>query len=93
MDLSERHVRRLLGAYRELGAEGPRPRHRGRRPHNAVPEAVAAAVAAAATRYPGANHTNWERYSDLAPYLLQAGSVTSEPRKPSSAGMAHLALP
>ena len=36
---------------------------------------------------------DWERYSDLAPYLLQAGSVTSEPRKPSSAGMAHLALP
>ena len=29
----------------------------------------------------------------MAPYLLQAGSVASEPRKPSSAGMAHLALP
>ena len=29
----------------------------------------------------------------LAPYLLQAGSEASEPRKPSSAGMAHLALP
>ena len=36
---------------------------------------------------------DWERYSDLAPYLLQTGSVVSEPRKPSSAGMAHLALP
>ena len=59
MDLSERHVRRLLAAYRELGAEALAHGNRGRRPHNAVPEAVAAAVARlAATRYPGANHTH-----------------------------------
>ena len=55
MDLSERHVRRLIAAYRELGAELPVCGNRGRRPHNAVPEAVAAAA------------TRWERYSDLAP--------------------------
>ena len=59
MDLSERHARRLLAAYRELGAEALAHGNRGRRPHNAVPEAVAAAVARlAATRYPGANHTH-----------------------------------
>ena len=59
MELSERHVRRLLAAYREAGAEALAHGNRGRRPHNAVPEAVAAAVARlAATRYPGANHTH-----------------------------------
>ena len=59
MDLSERHVRRLLAAYRELGAGALAHGNRDRRPHNAVPEAVAAAVVRlAATRYPGANHTH-----------------------------------
>ena len=59
MDLSERHARRLLAAYRELGAGALAHGNRDRRPHNAVPEAVAAAVARlAATRYPGANHTH-----------------------------------
>ena len=59
MDLSERHVRRLLGAYRELGAEALAHGNRGRGPHNAVPEVVAATVVRlAATRYPGANHTH-----------------------------------
>ena len=59
MDLSERHVRRLLAAYRELGAGALAHGNRDRRPHNAVPEAVATAVVRlAATRYPGANHTH-----------------------------------
>ena len=59
MDLSERHARRLLAAYRELGAEALAHGNRGRRPHSAVPEVVAAAVVRlAATRYPGANHTH-----------------------------------
>ena len=59
MDLSERHVRRLLAAYRELGAGALAHGNRDRRPHNAVPEAVAAAVVRlAATHYPGANHTH-----------------------------------
>ena len=52
MDLSERHARRLLAAYRELGAGALAHGNRDRRPHNAVPEAVAAAVVRlAATRY------------------------------------------
>ena len=59
MDLSERHVRRLLAAYREFGAEALAHGNRGRRPHNAVPEAVTATVVRlAATRYGGANHTH-----------------------------------
>ena len=59
MDLSERHTRRLLAAYRERGAEALAHGNRGRHPHNAVPEAVAATVVRlAAERYPGANHTH-----------------------------------
>ena len=59
MDLSERHARRLLAAYRERGAESLAHGNRGRRPHNAVPKAVAAAVVRlAAEHYPGANHTH-----------------------------------
>ena len=59
MNLSERHARRLLAAYRKDGAEALAHGNRGRRPHNAVPEVVAAAVVhLAATHYPGANHTH-----------------------------------
>ena len=50
---------RLLAAYRELGAGALAHGNRGRRPHNAVPEAVAATVVRlAATRYTGTNHTH-----------------------------------
>jgi transposase len=60
MDLSERHTRRLLAAYRKRGAEALAHGNRGRRPHNAVPETVAAEVVQlAADRYPGANHTHF----------------------------------
>ena len=59
LDLSERHVRRLLAAYREHGARALAHGNRGRRPHNALPEAVAATVVRlAARRYGGANHTH-----------------------------------
>ena len=79
MDLSERHARRLLAAYRELGAEALAHGNRGRRPHNAVPEAVAAAVARlAATRYPGANHTHLtellEEHESLASAAPRCGA-------------------
>ena len=63
MDLSERHARRLLAAYRELGAEALAHGNRGRRPHNAVPEAVAAAVVRlAATR--GNDNSIWPHRDD-----------------------------
>ena len=94
MDLSERHARRLLAAYRELGAGALAHGNRGRRPHNAVPEAVAAAVARlAATRYPGANHTHLtellEEHESLAlsrptvrRILTRAGMPSPRRRRP-----------
>ncbi len=77
MDLSERHVRRLLAAYRELGAEALAHRNRGRRPHNAVPEAVAATVVRlAARRYGGANHTHLtELLEEQAGLVLSRSTV------------------
>ncbi len=55
----QRHTKRLLSAYRIEGAEALAHGNRGRRPHNAVPEAAAAAVVKlAATQYVGANHTH-----------------------------------
>ena len=44
MGVSERHTKRLLAAYRKHGAAALAHGNRGRRPHNAVPEAAAAAV-------------------------------------------------
>ena len=94
MDLSERHARRLLAAYREVGAEALAHGNRGRRPHNAVPEAVAAVVARlAATRYPGANHTHLtellEEHESLAlsrptvrRILTRAGMPSPRRRRP-----------
>lgn len=59
MDLSTRHARRLLAAYRKRGAEALAHGNRGRRPHNAVPADLTAEVARlAATRYDGANHSH-----------------------------------
>ena len=44
MGVSERHAKLLLAAYRRDGAVALAHGNRGRRPHNAVPEAAAAAV-------------------------------------------------
>ena len=90
MDLSERHARRLLAAYREVGAEALAHGNRNRRPHNAVPEAVAAAVVRlAATRYPGANHTHLsellEEHAGLPTVrriLTRAGMPSPRRRRP-----------
>ena len=60
MGVSERHTKRLLAAYRKLGAATLAHGNRGRRPHNAVPEAAAAAVVKpAGNGYSGANHTHF----------------------------------
>ena len=57
--MSPRHARRLLAAYRQDGAIALAHGNRGRRPHNAIPSAEAAAVVELATgRYEGANHTH-----------------------------------
>ena len=60
MGLRQRHSKRLLSAYRREDAAALAHGNRGRRPHNAVPEAAAAAVVelAATSQYAGANHTH-----------------------------------
>ena len=85
MDLSERHARRLLGAYREVGPEALAHGNRDRRPHNAVPEAVAPAVARlAATRYPGANHTHLtELLERFLPRFNARFAVAARQREPA----------
>ncbi len=58
--VSQRHARRLLAGYRQQGAAALAHGNRGRRPHNAIPAAEAAAVVELATqRYEGANHTHF----------------------------------
>ena len=59
LGISERHVRRILAAYREEGAAALVHGNRGRRPPNATSEAATAEVMLlAATRYSGTNHTH-----------------------------------
>ena len=59
MGLSQRHTKRLLAAYRRDGPAALAHGNRGRRPHNAVPEAAAAAVVElVGEHYAGANHTH-----------------------------------
>lgn len=59
LGVSERHVWRILAAYRKEGAVALAHRNRGRRPSNATSEAtMAEVVALARSRYPGANHTH-----------------------------------
>ena len=54
MGVANRHTRRILAAYRELGAAAVAHGHRGRRPTNVTPEPVATAVVhLARTRYAG----------------------------------------
>ena len=58
--VSERHTKRLLAAYRKDGAAALAHGNRGRRPHNAVPEAAAASVVKLAINgYAGANHSHF----------------------------------
>ena len=60
MGVSERHTKRLLAAYRKEGPAALAHGNRGRRPHNAVPEAAAAAVVKLASDdYAGANHSHF----------------------------------
>ena len=59
LGVSERHVWRILAAYRKEGASALAHGNRGRSPSNAIPEQVKAQVVAlAGTRYRGANHTH-----------------------------------
>lgn len=59
MGVSDRHTQRLLAAYKKEGAAALAHGNRGRRPHNATPEAAEAAVVKLASNgYAGANHTH-----------------------------------
>ena len=59
MGVSDRHVWRMLAAYRKEGAAALAHGNRGRRPRNAVSDAEAAAVMQlASTTYAGANQTH-----------------------------------
>ena len=59
MGVSERHIRRMLAAYREEGAAALAHGNRDRRPVNATPEETSRAVVhLARTRYAGVNHTH-----------------------------------
>ena len=96
LGLSERHVRRLLAAYRSRGAPALAHGNRGRRPHNALPPALTEAVVRfAAERYPGANHTHLSELLrehaglDLSRFtvrriLEQAGMPSPRRRRPPS---------
>ena len=60
MGVSPRHTRRILAAYQERGAAALAHGHRGRRPANATPDAVAADVVhLARTKYESANHSHF----------------------------------
>ena len=60
LGISERQLRRVLAAYRRDGAAALVHGNRGRKPHNAVPEEVAAnAVILASGKYAGFNHSHF----------------------------------
>ena len=94
MGVTNRHTRRILAAYRELGAAAVAHGHRGRRPTNATPEPVATAVVhLARTRYSGANHTHLSELLDeregiaigrttLRRILVNAGLKSPQRRRP-----------
>ena len=94
MGVTPRHTRRILAAYRELGAAAVAHGHRGRRPPNATPEPVATAVVhLARTRYAGANHTHLSELlsqrdgidigrSTLRRILVNAGLSSPRRRRP-----------
>ena len=59
MGVSPRHTRRILADYRKNGAASLAHGHRGRKPANAIPEAIRSRVVhLARTVYEGANHTH-----------------------------------
>ena len=60
MGVTTRHTRRILASYQERGAAALAHGHRGRRPANATPDAVAADVVhLARTKYESANHSHF----------------------------------
>ena len=57
--VTERHTKRLLAAYRKNGPAALAHGNKGRKPHNVLPEATAAAVVKLASNgYGGTNYTH-----------------------------------
>ena len=94
MGVSPRHTRRILAAYQERGAAALAHGHRGRRPANATPDAVAADVVhLARTKYESANHSDFSELlaeregivigrSTLRRILVNAGLNSPRRRRP-----------
>ena len=94
MGIPPRHTRRMLTAYRENGATALAHGHRGRRPANAIPEAIRSRVVRLArTVYEGANHTHLSELlseregldmgrTTLRRILVNAGLSSPRPRRP-----------
>ena len=94
MGVSPRHTRRILADYRENGAASLAHGHRGRRPANAIPEAIRSRVVRLArTVYEGANHTHLSELlseregldmgrTTLRRILVNAGLSSPRPRRP-----------
>ena len=94
MGVSTRHTRRILAAYREKGAAAIAHGNRGRRPANAISEAMKNTVLhLARTRYSGTNHTHMSELlseregiditrSTLRRLLVNAGENSPRRRRP-----------
>ena len=67
MGLSQRHAKRLLAAYRRAGPAALAHGNRGRRPHNAVPEAAAAGSG-------GVGRQTLRRRQPYSPYRTAQGA-------------------
>ena len=79
LGVSERHIWRLLMAYRKEGAASLAHGNRGRRPPNAISEAIRAQVTTLArTRYAGLNHTHFtELLAEREGVVLARSTVRS----------------
>ena len=94
LGVTTRHSRRILATYREKGVAAVAHGHRGRRPANATPDAVAASVVRLSrTKHEGANHTHLSELlserdgidigrTTLRGILLDAGLSSPRRRRP-----------
>jgi len=94
MNISLRHARRLLAAYRKEGIAALAHGNRGRRPHNAIEEEIRQEVLElSATKYSGFNHQQFTEKlvekegiklsrSSVRNILLKAGIRSPRKRRP-----------
>jgi len=94
LDLSLRHVRRVLAVYREEGAQALAHGNRGRKPHNALDAGMKGQVLELAqTTYQGCNHQHYTELlgeregmaisrSSVRRILLEAGVKSPRKRRP-----------